>query len=75
MFFTFLIKKVLSNNEWSQSGTPYLLIKWNKADFKHLSEGSGQQPGLSAKVWTRMLPLIKAKVSINPRNEAKLLQK
>lgn len=69
------MRKVLSNTEQSQSGTPYLLDKWKKADFKHLSEGVGQEPGLSVKVWTRMLLLVKAKVSMNPRKGAKLLEK
>lgn len=73
-FCTFLMGKVLSSNEQSQLGTPYLLIKWNKADSKHLSEGGGQQPELSAEVWTRMLLLIKAKVSMNPRKGAKPLE-
>lgn len=69
------MRQVLFNNVQGQPATPYLLIKWNKTNFRHLSEGVGQQPGLSAKVWARMFLLIKAEVSMNPRKGAKLLEK
>ena len=52
-----------------------MFIKRNKADFKNLSEGVWQQSGFSAKVWTRMLLSIRAKVSVDPRKGAKVLEK